>query len=209
MKRCLTLLSAFALALAMFWSAQPAQAAIGPLTLALSLFGGGGGACATGINIQFTTNVTFSAPPEPHTQVVSVVDGNNNTVASFGPSTFPSGTYSGFGTLALSAPASNPLTVTVTYDGIPFTAKIDDPCLPPSGVYGGPPIPAGFVLRTITCDVAVFDSPGGRPVGSNRIKAGQTWYVKPTSTTATGGDAWTEIFVSGVPNGFIPTSCVN
>ncbi|MBX3082667.1 MAG: hypothetical protein KF716_13600 [Anaerolineae bacterium] len=75
-------------------------------------------------------------------------------------------------------------------------------------IYAGPPIPAGFVLRTITCDVAVFDAPGGQPVGDNRIKGGQTWYVNPKSVKAADGQAWTEIFVSGTPNGYIPTKCV-
>lgn len=74
--------------------------------------------------------------------------------------------------------------------------------------FSGPPLPEGFVLRTITCDVAVFDSPGGTPVGDNRIIAGQTWYVNPTPVKAPSGEDWTEIFVSGTPNGFIPTRCV-
>jgi hypothetical protein len=42
-----------------------------------------------------------------------------------------------------------------------------------AAAFAGPPIPAGFVLRTITCDVAVYDTPGGRPVGDNKILAGQ------------------------------------
>src|SRR5690606_35117126 len=34
-------------------------------------------------------------------------------------------------------------------------------------------------LATIICDVAVFDTPGGIPVGGHRLLAGQTWFVKP------------------------------
>jgi hypothetical protein len=71
----------------------------------------------------------------------------------------------------------------------------------------GPTIPAGFVLRTITCDVAVFNAPDGSPVGSNRIRSGQTWYVNPESKTAN-GESWTEIFVGGPITGWIPTACV-
>ena len=71
----------------------------------------------------------------------------------------------------------------------------------------GPGIPNGFVLRTITCDVAVYDSPAGNAVGGARIRAGQTWYVSPT--TSAGSADWTEIFVGGFTNGYIPTACVN
>jgi hypothetical protein len=72
----------------------------------------------------------------------------------------------------------------------------------------GPPIPAGFVLRTITCNVAVFDAPGGSPVGSNAITNGQTWYVNPKSVKDAAGKAWTEIFVGGYNDGYVPTSCI-
>lgn len=74
--------------------------------------------------------------------------------------------------------------------------------------FSGPPIPAGFVLRQITCDVAVFDTPGGQPVGSNAVKAGQSFYVNPTPVTGPSGESWTEIFVSSTTNPFIPTRCV-
>jgi hypothetical protein len=71
----------------------------------------------------------------------------------------------------------------------------------------GPAIPSGFVLRTITCDVAVFNAPSGSPVGSNRIRSGQTWYVNPEPKQAN-GKSWTEIFVGGPITGWIPTACV-
>ncbi len=73
----------------------------------------------------------------------------------------------------------------------------------------GPPIPSGFVLKTITCDVPVYDTPGGKPVGSNAITAGQTWYVNPTPVKDAAGKSWTEIFVAGYTNGYVPTSCVH
>jgi hypothetical protein len=75
--------------------------------------------------------------------------------------------------------------------------------------FSGPGIPGGFVMKTITCDVVVFDAPGGKPVGSNAIKSGQTWYVNPTPKKDAAGKAWTEIFVAGYTNGYVPTSCVH
>jgi hypothetical protein len=73
----------------------------------------------------------------------------------------------------------------------------------------GPPIPAGFVQKTVTCNVAVYDAPGGKPVGSNTIRSGQTWYVNPTPKKDAAGKSWTEIFVAGYTNGYVPTSCVH
>jgi nucleoid-associated protein YgaU len=75
--------------------------------------------------------------------------------------------------------------------------------------FAGPGIPAGFVLRTITCNTAIFDRPAGQAVGSNRVTSGQTWYInsKPSDPDAN-GRRWTEIFVSGFLNGYIPAECV-
>jgi hypothetical protein len=73
--------------------------------------------------------------------------------------------------------------------------------------YTGPSIPNGFQLRSITCDVAVYNAPAGEPVGNNRIFAGQTWYVNPVAFDVN-NEAWTEIFVGGTPNAWIPTRCV-
>jgi hypothetical protein len=75
----------------------------------------------------------------------------------------------------------------------------------------GRPIPAGFELRTIICTVAVFDAPNGNPVAGATIKNGQTWYINPESVKVTGNakyPLWTEIYVSGTTNGYIPTACV-
>jgi hypothetical protein len=78
---------------------------------------------------------------------------------------------------------------------------------PTINAVASPSLPAGFVLHTISCNTPVFDSPGGVPVGDNAIKAGQTWYVNPQPITAN-GKSWTEIYVSGFQNGYIPTTCV-
>jgi hypothetical protein len=72
----------------------------------------------------------------------------------------------------------------------------------------GPIRPTDFVQKQITCDVAVFDEPGGRPVGQNRLKNGQVWYVNPNPVTARDGESWTAVFVSSNNLGFIPTKCV-
>lgn len=72
----------------------------------------------------------------------------------------------------------------------------------------GPSAPSSFVLHTIICDTALFGQPGGSPVADAKITAGQTWYVNPTPKTAADGSSWTEIFVGGYTNAYIPTACV-
>jgi len=74
--------------------------------------------------------------------------------------------------------------------------------------FTGPSVPVGAELKTITCDVAVFDEPGGHPVGDNRIKAGQTWYVLPGVKADATGKNWVQVFVSGFGLPWIPASCV-
>ena len=73
----------------------------------------------------------------------------------------------------------------------------------------GPGIPTGFVLHTITCTVAVYDSAGGKPVSGATIISGQTWFVSPTPVKDSKGKSWTEIFVGSALDGFIPTNCVH
>jgi len=81
-----------------------------------------------------------------------------------------------------------------------------------AGASAGPSVPSGFVLRFITCDTTVFESAGGRPVSTGeRITAGQTWFINPVPVKVTDNTlypSWTEIFVGGAINGFIPTVCV-
>lgn len=72
----------------------------------------------------------------------------------------------------------------------------------------GPPLPKGFVLHAIQCDVAVHATPAGSPIEGAMIRAGQTWFVNPVSVEGSDGQQWTEIFTSGRINGYIPTSCV-
>src|SRR5690606_21666236 len=53
-----------------------------------------------------------------------------------------------------------------------------------------PPLPADYVLKSILCDTAVYDTPAGTPVGDGRVSAGQTFFVSPTSETGADGNEW-------------------
>ncbi|MBK9751510.1 MAG: hypothetical protein IPO91_32745 [Chloroflexi bacterium] len=83
--------------------------------------------------------------------------------------------------------------------------ELDTACTP---TVPGPSAPSSFVLHTITCDVPVYNAPGGEPISGATIRTGQTWYVSPTPVSGSDGESWTEIFNAGWTNGFIPTSCV-
>ncbi len=118
-----------------------------------------------------------------------------------------------FGDLVFTTPpTANPITVSfisVAENGflqqVVFTATGTCSDL----VFQGVPIPTGFVLHTIGCDTPVYDTPGGSPVGDNAVTNGQTWFVSPTPVQGTDGQSWTEIFVSGIHDAFVPTSCVH
>ncbi|MBX3083416.1 MAG: hypothetical protein KF716_17415 [Anaerolineae bacterium] len=152
-----------------------------------------------------TFSIALECPGAVIDPVVEVFDSGGNSVAfndDGGPTTCANGFRS---SLAIFSPS-----VTATYRvnarcfagcGGPYVLSI-------SGGFAGRGIPDGFVLRTITCTVAVFDSPGGSAVGDNRVLGGQTWYVNPKATKTAAGESWTEIFVSGTTNGWIPTRCV-
>jgi hypothetical protein len=127
------------------------------------------------------------------------------------------GTYAGIiNTTAYSvAPAANPITLRVTSlagNNLPaflqYVASGSCDGLP-NGSFDGPGIPSGFVLKTITCNVAVYDAPGGKPVGDNAVTVGQTWYGNPKPKKDAAGKSWTGIFVAGYINGFVPTRCVH
>jgi len=111
------------------------------------------------------------------------------------------------------APKYNPITAVMTsFAGnglgveVNYSTTYDCPGLPFSS--NPRPIPDGFVLKTITCDVAVFATPGGIPVGDNAVKSGQTWYVSPSTVKGADGKGWYEIYVSGTVDGYVPAACV-
>lgn len=73
---------------------------------------------------------------------------------------------------------------------------------------GGPYVPAGWTQHWMTCSSAVFDAPGGNPIGSNAVWAGQSFYVNPETKTDASGKSWSQVFVSSAISPWIPTSCV-
>ncbi len=87
--------------------------------------------------------------------------------------------------------------------GNPVAKKTQD-----CGIFGGVPTPPDFVLRTVLCDTAVYDTPGGAPVGDNAVTTGQTWFASTTPEMAPDGSAWVAIFVSGEKSPYIPAQCV-
>lgn len=77
--------------------------------------------------------------------------------------------------------------------------------------FEGFPVPSGFVLAEITCDVTVFQLPNPDFPTSAKLKNGQTWFANPKSVPAqisTFYNEWTEVHVAGPRTGYIPTVCV-
>ncbi|HRE48089.1 MAG TPA: hypothetical protein PLD47_10220 [Aggregatilineales bacterium] len=155
---------------------------------------------ATSPFVSLSTYSTYT--DEEHFIILPVVDGKFEAAFTFPE--LPAGTVVEFfvwGTLNLYTNTGDP----GFWDGQSFFSSYVF-CTPGDG---GRSVPKGFQLRTITCDVAVFNEPGGSPVANGAaIRGGQTWFVNPTPKTAADGSSWTEIFVSGVLNGYIPTACV-
>ena len=71
----------------------------------------------------------------------------------------------------------------------------------------GPGIPAGFVLRTITCDTPLYTTPEGSPVpGGAAVTTGQTWYLAPAADEE--NPDWVEGFFGGYTNAWLPAECI-
>lgn len=152
--------------------------------------------------------------------LVTIFDGNGNVLFSINQQLEVGGGFSAqTEVVPFAVPATaNPirlLGISVAGNGLPeqvfWDISADCADLPPSTVAADPPgpgVPAGFVLVTITCDVAVYDTPAGSPVGDNAVRAGQTWFVNPESVEGDDGRQWTEIFVSSRINPYIPTACI-
>ena len=148
---------------------------------------------------------------------IKITDGSGSVIfdayqfTTTGRFTIPAGTEP---FVYMSAPVANPIHLTlISLAGNSFPAQTiwdltgNCPDLQSAGD-SAPGIPDGFVLSTIICDVPVYDTPAGSPVGDGHITAGQTWFVNPTPVEGDDGKQWTEIYVSGFYNPFIPTSCV-
>jgi len=77
-----------------------------------------------------------------------------------------------------------------TAEQVAYTQYFTCPTLPVwtgTPVFRGAPIPAEFVLRTLTCDTPVYDAPGGKPVANALLLAGQTWFMRASSVSSGGG----------------------
>lgn len=210
MEKKLFLVMALALALLAGIAAQPAQAAT-----------------VTGLKVEFTCedmrindpytfaydrdNTGFGAE-----EYLIVVSDGKGKMLYHESSWEPVGTsYSASGGFTIgysSAPAYNPIIMRVTSpagNGLPeqVALVLTGECegLPWAS---GPAYPAGYVQRTILCDVPVYNTPGGAPVGDNALTAGQSWHVNPTPVEGPDGQQWTEVFVGGYQRPFIPTACV-
>jgi len=104
------------------------------------------------------------------------------------------------------------ITFTCTNGTLTASSQWSPTSQPASGAviqFAGPAVPAGFVLRVITCNTPIYNTPGGTPVGSNAILAGQSWFVNPTSVKDRRGRRWTEVFAGGYSTGFVLTRCVS
>jgi hypothetical protein len=134
-------------------------------------------------------------------------------------------TWTSTNSFDLASPAYNPITfVLISQAGGAYTSEqviysvsytcpgLPDYVPPPSplspSVFEGPGVPGGFVLRTMTCDMPVLNTPAGSQVGSNMVKAGQTFFVNPKPVIV-GGVSYTELFAAGAINGFVKTVCVH
>jgi len=140
------------------------------------------------------------------------------------------------GSITANAPTASTVDVRITLAGsttyhgfVPFTATLLLPVVSvttASADYNGfnlsgsytwtlqigscttPNAPVGFVLHHITCDVAVYSQPDlDHPTGA-AITKGQRWSVSETPVKGADGQNWTEVFVGGYQDGFIPTKCV-
>ncbi len=105
-------------------------------------------------------------------------------------------------------PITSTITITCANPGAAPTISVQsDSSTGPYFIASSPYAPANFVIRTITCTTAVFNMPGGTPVGSSQISSGQSWFVSPTAVNDSNGKQWTPVFVAGWNYGYIPTSC--
>ncbi len=71
-----------------------------------------------------------------------------------------------------------------------------------------PAAPVSYVLNLITCNTPIYDSPAGRYVGNGMVYAGQTFFTSSTPVIAADGSSWTQVFVGGWSNPYIPSECV-
>jgi hypothetical protein len=130
--------------------------------------------------------------------------------------------YQGNPAAVLVGPANAPGTLRYTYGGgaqpgglgwyiqsaTGGTVNVTMDCNVGGQGWEGPGIPAGFVLKTIVCDVAAVQSPGGPVVPNIKpLVPGATWFMNPKAVKDAQGKLWTEVFLGGYNNAFIPANC--
>ena len=179
--------------------------------------------CVVSSGFNFPTSYVFTGTGSDRFQMTAPGYGQLNSAFTEEPDIgYPVGSGNnsyGTGDLNYSLPDHTAITLTVTtfaennYMGTQVAYYLTYDCTTGATLAQGmiaqaPPIPTGFVLRTITCDTPVYDTAGGSPLATGQtVTVGQTWFVSPTATAAEGTN-WTEIFNNGVSNGFIPTACI-
>jgi len=213
MKRQVAVLAVLLLFVASFFASHPAEAAAGD---SIRLSYAGGAFCSNTsifIPVYVTSNLSAALPFTQTVTVDGVVIGTGGGVQSAGSMSYL-GSFGGSFTASQSIPYA--LQLVANFSG-QFFVVINAVCFGGSNVVvsiadtqvGGRGIPSGFVLKTITCDTAVYDAPAGRPLATGEaLKAGQTWFVNPSPIKGADGKSWTEFFPSGNTDAYIPTACV-
>lgn len=211
----------FAIVFATFGMPQGAAQALGPAP-SWQLTQGAAATCTVGANFGLPgVEINIPSGQASEKGVLSATGFPNlgTTIdTAFGPFVGPAG-FTVFATAPFSLPPNTKLTLTVTTyaaanfaGGTAYVSTITWDCTTGAVVaadFVGPGIPSGFVQRGIACTTPVFDGPNGTAVAGAVIRQGQSWYVNPTPTAPdVNGRRWTEIFVSGARNGYIPAECV-
>jgi len=105
---------------------------------------------------------------------------------------------------ASSAPASSAPASSAPASSAPASAPIViEPIIEPS-----PDIPAAYVLRVMICDTMLYDNPAGSVISNTSVVIGQIFSVDPVDAIAADGSHWTQLFVGGWNNPYVPSVCV-
>lgn len=116
---------------------------------------------------------------------------------------------------AFPVPANTPITVVATQIEPATLAvagewQVSYACSTGAAQPTATPTPSGaWAMRLIVCDTPIYDAPGGRPVGENRLRNGQSWFVNPVPVRDAAGNLWTAVNVSGSSLVYVPSYCVS
>lgn len=105
-----------------------------------------------------------------------------------------------------------PSTSTSTSSSSSSPASSPSPSSSPSPIVPiielSPDVPAAYALRVMICDTPLYDSPAGSVIPNTSVVIGQIFSVDPVDAIAADGTHWTQIFVGGWSNPFVPSVCV-